>query len=1000
MRKRWHDKVFPSRNQSRSPSRRLLVLLLTALTISGCQPHQEPAATKATSPLLPQVHDAFKQKQYERVIELGVQVDDADDGWESVQELLAEAYYHRQQYDAAMAVWTNLIEKSDAPAVRASAHFFLGEINREQGRLGDAISAFRHVLQNEPDNIASHERLAFLLGATGQMWESAPHFFVLVKSGTATYHELALFSDLGRASEQQSFLLDCQRSAPHDPFVQLGLAANEYWAGNHDSAREMLADFVEQHPDVLAAQAMLGELLVEGPEDEFLGWHDRLSGETDHPNLWYVRGLWARRQDDLPAAAGCFLQTLQLAPTHRRACYQLGQVLAALDEDHAEAVRIQALKMAELTQAVDNILRSDSQDERAMKQAANHLASLGRLWESCAWAVLGQEQFPDSAWHQDIFHRYAHQLTDDLPQVIAARQIARRFDRNPFPTWGISNVQTQGANDVSRPGSKSRIRFEIATQLPHQVYENADDPSTAGVRMFESNGGGVGVLDFDVDGRCDLYLTQGAKWEHGAAEPTRSRDLTDRLWRSQGRGFQDCTSSSFVAPDEEFSQGCAVGDINNDGFPDLYVANYGPNQIYVNNGDGTFSKLSDASSDSGSGWSSSCLIADLDGDQFPDLYSVNYLEGEELHAIICDGNACSPKSFQGAQDQVWLNRRDGTFEFVPNVAPATQGKGLGIVAANLFGDGRLSMFIANDQVANFLLRNETTSPGELKLREEAFLTGLGFNVDGLPMACMGIAADDVDNNGLLDFFVTNFKDEANTLYVQDLPGYFVDATTAWGLFRPSYDFVGWGTQFLDADRDGHVDLVLTNGHVDDYRDEGGEYHMRPQFFRNTGHGQFEELPPEAVGSYFAEKYLGRGLAKLDWNRDGLVDFAVSNIRQPAMLLTNRTEHPGHYLNVRLTGTISSRDAIGAIVTIHTSSGTRRKWLTAGDGFQASNERIVQFGLGDQTKVESAMIEWPSGRVMKLTNVPVDGTLHLFESLPYSTFCRDGICTSGQVLVSP
>jgi hypothetical protein len=210
---------------------------------------------------------------------------------------------------------------------------------------------------------------------------------------------------------------------------------------------------------------------------------------------------------------------------------------------------------------------------------------------------------------------------------------------------------------------------------------------------------------------------------------------------------------------------------------------------------------------------------------------------------------------------------------------------------------------------------------------------------------------------------------------------FVDSTNPSGLKAASMAYVGWGTQFLDADRDSFVDLVLTNGHVDDYRDDGGEYHMRPQFFHQKQRGQFEELFEEKVGPFFGQKRLGRGLARLDWNQDGLMDVAISHIGDRAALLTNTTIGSGHFLNVRLIATTTARDAIGARVTVTTVEDSQwTRPLLAGDGYMASNERVLQFGLGSCTELKDVRIEWPSGAVSVLKSPAVDGTILFVEGM--------------------
>jgi hypothetical protein len=246
-------------------------------------------------------------------------------------------------------------------------------------------------------------------------------------------------------------------------------------------------------------------------------------------------------------------------------------------------------------------------------------------------------------------------------------------------------------------------------------------------------------------------------------------------------------------------------------------------------------------------------MADLNADGLPDLFDVTYLTGPEVYRIICQKKGCSPSVFEGVPDRLFINKGDGTFKWIEGAAPLTDSKGLGILAFDLDERNRPCLFVANDQVANHFLRNHPSEDDDnIRLEDQAFLSGLGHNMNGLAMACMGIASEDVNHDGLLDLFVTNFKSEPNTLYIQDVEGLFIDRTNLSGLYHPSLPMTGWGTQFFDADLDGSPDLVVANGHV--YPEEETEYRMKAQFFTSDGEGHFAELPSEALGPYFEKKH--------------------------------------------------------------------------------------------------------------------------------------------------
>lgn len=879
------------------------------------------------------------------------------------------------RFEAALGYFRAVPRDGGESDVRAALSS--GEVLRELGRLSEAERAYRRVLALRPDHAAAHERLAFLLGVTGRRWESQSHFLFLAGVGRAGVYELCLLGDLERPIEGREFLDRCSEVAPDDDIVRLGLASQAVADGRADEARRRLREVVATAPHLVSAQAMLGELLLIADDDELVSWNARLpAAAEEYPDTWYVRGLWARRRGELRAAARCFWEAVRRAPAHRRGIYQLGQVLHATGEVSGEDFAERSRRLYELTQRLDGVLKSQGRDEGTFRRVTELLRETGRVREARAWLDVARALFPSATWPADESEGLVKALPADTPVVIESENLAAKHDLSSFPDHRI--LLTGGARGRDAPASRPSIAFEeLADAGVDFVYENGGDPGTPGARMFEQTGGGVAALDYDGDGWIDLFFTQGSEWKTGSSTPTPSVRITDRLFRNVRAAAVDVTGAAGVG-DLGFGQGCAAGDFDDDGFTDLYVGNVGRNRLFRNNGDGTFGDATDRGGLSDEAWTSSCVIVDLNADGFPDLFDVNYVTGPDVYERICGDRACSPKNFDGAPDRLHLSRGDGTFESSDAQRHEQGGKGLGIVVADLHLRGRPSLFIANDQVPNFLLRNVPSSAWPLvSFSEEAFAAGLAFNEDGLAMASMGVAADDADGDGRLDFFVTTFKDEWNTLYLQDSEGLFTDATNARGLRSPTLPYVGWGTQFLDADLDGDSDLVAVNGHVDDYRDEGGSYQMRPQFFVNDGE-RFIELGAGEVGPFFERKSLGRGLTRLDWDRDGRPDVAVSSIGERASLVCNRSPHPGTYLNVRLHATATSRDAIGSVVELEAGGRRWRKQLTAGDGYQASNERVLQFGLGPADDVRAIRVYWPSGKVAVMTNVPVNLTVDLVE----------------------
>lgn len=951
-------------------------------------------SSESSETLLALARSALLKQEFSAAEDHALKIPREDPLWKESRLVAGEAATRAERYEAAIEYYLEIPRDGSEPGVLAV--FFLAELYRHVGNLSQAEECYRHVLTHQPGHSTARSRVAFLLGATGQRWEARPHYMTLVRQNAWTLEELVLLADLERPHEQGEYLERSATSTPDDILVQFGLATHVAVVDGHAAeGRRRLQDVVTEQPELLAAQALLGELLVTGDASAFSSWHAALPPDADqHPDIWFVRGLWFRRQDQLEVAARSFWEAVQRAPCHRRATYQLGQILKSLGKDSGREFLNRAAQFSELTRVLDTVLKSRGRDEQSLQQATILFQNTGRMWEAWAWATTAAGRFPEAAWPAKVLAQVTPVLNESTPRTIDSANLAVRHDLSHFPRPPKGRLDG-GKPATSQPSTADEttvLRFDDQAQKLgiDFVYNNGDlDVSKPGARMFEQTGGGVAVLDYDGDCWPDLFFPQGSRWPAGSSEPVLDGTLTDRLFRNEnGQGFVDITELAGLV-DRGFGQGMAVGDFDSDGFPDLYVANIGRNQLFQNNGDGTFSDVTESSSLKLTDWTTSCLLVDLNADGHPDLFDVNYLDGPDVFELLCDGFGCSPKNFDGISDRLLISSGDGTFEHIAAATPAGKdSKGMGILAIDLTDRGRPSLFISNDQVPNFLLRNSRTEsdPG-VRFENEAFFNGLAYNEDGLAMACMGIASGDADGNGYPDFFVTNFRNESNSLYLQDSAGLFVDATKIAGLTGPGLPYVGWGTQFLDANLDGYEDLVVVNGHIDDYRARGEGYHMPAQLFRNAGSGRFVECDARTAGSFFQKQYLGRGLARLDWNRDGRMDFAVSNMNSPASLATNRSENGGHFLNIRVLATRSARDAIGTVARVTTSLGDYRKLLVAGDGYMASNERMLQFGLGDAKGVRELTVQWPSGHTITLSDLPVNVTVDLVEGSREATLWR-------------
>lgn len=991
---------------------RLAPVWLLALAAAACS--RDSADPSVTHPL----RSALARQDYGAAKRIAAQLSPDDPEWAEGQMVLGEAAYRTGDAQTALRHYRAI--PWDGSARSQSAARAGARAAESMGQLNTAIECYDYVLKHDPKDHAARASVANLYAATGQRSMADRHLRELVKTPDFGFKQLVLLTDYDRRHPQEiDFLTKCAQDAPDDPVVNLGLAVDDLERSNIPQARRRLKQVVARNPDLGAAQALVGELLLDEGDAELRRWHAGLpiSVQND-PEIWYVRGLWAQRRGEREVAARCFWECIRQVPHAQRAMYQLGVIMTELEPDVGRAFVDRAQELYELKKLLSNMLNRQEGKEAALREIIALLLESGREWEAWSWAIVASDR--GAPWAADVIGRLAEYPNSNAPRVLERFDLARLHDLSHYPDFDEFLSRSAVAQPRStRPTGPARIRFlnDAARCGIDFVYHQGHVAGMVGVRMQESTGGGVGVLDYDCDGSPDLFLTQGEDWPQDADAPAPSTAYRDRLYRNRRDGFLDVTNACGLASEDGFGQGCSAGDFNDDGFVDVYVANIGVNQLLLNNGDGTFTDATAAVGLTASAWTSSCVVADINADGYSDLLDVNYVQGESLYRMICNEHQCSPLAYESAPDHMHVSSGDGTVRLLSLTGSSDVergGAGLGMVAfragsypagglAPRGNDGshedpayvapivpgldprRLSLFIANDQQPNFFFANSPAENSDnLQLTDVAFVTGLAFNKDGRTTACMGVASGDLNGDRLLDLFVTNYKGEANNLYVQDPSGCFTDAIAGTGLLAPGLPYVGWGTQFLDADNDGRLDLVVANGHVANFREAGVEYEMPTQFFRNRGDATFEELTPEVVGRFFGRNLLGRSLATVDWNRDGRTDFVLSPIGSPVALLTNQTEAAGNSLTIRLRATSTARDAIGAYVSVTTAAGEVVQQLTAGDGYQASNERVLRFGLGREDRIEKIVVVWPGDRIQELRDLPANRKLDLVEGLPHAT----------------
>jgi tetratricopeptide (TPR) repeat protein len=902
----------------------------------------------------------------------------------------AQALIQQERPLQALDFLQQVVDSETAEA--AFCHVLAGQILCNQlSQFREAEKQFRRALQLQSNLSEAYELLQYVLRVGCRNWELIPYELRTIEQKRMTIASMEQLSRNERLPPDLAVVLKGIRENPDDPNVLLGHAHLLRAQQKYAEAEPLLRKAVTIAPEMDEAHVRLGQVLLERGEDvEFVRWQAGIKDSVkQHPLFWTLLGRRAQQTGELPVAARCYWEAVKRDPNNQEANYQLGQVLLEMGrKDDAQPFLDRAAKLVNYIDLVrKNKVRAielgGKGDVDLATQAMKAIDLLGNMWEVYGWILMtldldkgNMALQQEGTQMEPALKNLEHKRT--LPKFNPARKVD--LAKLPLPQWKAGSA-APSERSAAPPG---RVSFEdraAAAGLAFQYFDGSD-PHVHGLnKMFQINGGGIGVLDFDRDGWPDLYFTQGSTdpQEHEQTEHL------DRLFRNLGDGrFVDVTSQAGLV-ENSFSQGVAVGDIDNDGFPDIYVGNIGSNRLFLNNGDGTFS---DATQDSGAGassWTSSCVIADLNGDSLPDIFTVGFVQGDAL-TRICNNqkkrlDACLPLEFPMAKSHLWLNRGDGRFEDVSASSgiDLSNGKGTAVVAADLDGSGKLSLFVGNDGNPNFLFKNGPAKRGDRpRFSDQALFSGFALGADGAARSCLGLAAGDFNGDGLLDIHGTSLAEESDTLFLQKPGGLFIDSARAAGLYEPTFLKASFGTQAIDGDLDGNLDLFIANGNVDDINSEYLPYLSPPSYLKNDGTGHFTPVPDETLGPYFKGKYLGRSVARLDWNRDGREDVAISNVRSPAALLTNTTPHVGHHLTVRLVSTASARDSIGTTVEVTAGGKKLVRQLTAGDGFQASNERILVFGLGEKTSADSIAINWVSGRRQGLSSVPADEEILVVE----------------------
>ncbi len=847
------------------------------------------------------------------------------------------------------------------------AQTLLGESWMQLHELTKAERAFRAATEGSPTAVDPRRRLVYVLTLSQRGDEARPILWDLYRL-TADPRQLATLTGSGATTadgrDLAAELMPFLEETPDDPWVRRAWGLLLMRGGRLAEARphlEAAAGAFEDDPAVRLALAECKAALGDADSAE-----SALGPEPVRPvdlaRWWLIKAAIAEAKGRMDEAVACWKTSASLAPNDRSVPYRLGQALIRLgraDEAKPYLDRVEPLRVREvdLIAALDRLVRGERSVE-VLERLADLCREAGRTDEAKGWF---QELI-----RLDPTNAKAQLATAELASTVEAPVPAPRLRARPTS----AAIGTAVAASAASPFRFEDIAKRAGVNFQYDCAPKGD------MFLGDSMGGGVGLIDYDEDDRLDIYLVNGCPLPYDRNAPPRP----NKLYRNRGDGtFEDVTARAGVGG-LGYGMGCAVGDIDNDGHDDLFVTGLGATVLYRNRGDGTFEDVTERARVGSSLWTTAAGFGDLDGDGDLDLVAVTYVEADPADVRPCvDAGGkrihCPPGQFPPQPDLLFRNNGDGTFTEVHREAclDLPGGDGLGLAIADLDDDGKLDLFVANDAAPNFFFRNL----GGLKFEEIGSQSGVAYDGAGRATASMGVVAEDLDGDGRIDLFHTNFINEPNTFLKGLGGGLFQDETARAGLDATGRAFTGFGTNAVDLDNDGLLDLFIANGHVDDRPWISHPMAQLPLLYRATSPGRFEQVAAPAI-PYLGRPAVGRGSAAGDLDGDGRVDLVVVHRDRPVAILKNQTPG-GHWVGLRLVGgPKSGKTPVGARVTCRAGGRTSVRWLTSGTGYLAASDPRVRFGLGSSSTIERLEVRWPSGLIEAWESLAADRVVEVRE----------------------
>jgi tetratricopeptide (TPR) repeat protein len=881
---------------------------------------------------------------------------------------LAELNASRGQYQQAVSLLNeipNTHPQAGLAALGQAADWSMSGKDYE-----GAERRYREVLRLMPDANIARRRLAFLLNRQGRRHEAAKLIRQLCIEGDVQEDELRslLFVPDAIYDDPPEGSIATAGTQLYVPIGFSGQARRAYSENQPDQAAELLRKAIDGGNAPPSVWAFYGRVVTEIRDEEQIDWWlAHLADDVrKEPEYFVAIGTISLNQGSFRDAIGAYAVAIQAEPSDVRTLARLRQAFISLDKvDEAMYWRDRFVATNLLTRKSIQLARSEDPIPSLQEEIADRLERLGRRLEAVIWRAMAAVNQPEAQANVAILNQQRLKLIERQQAFPSPEENLNQLKLADYPLVKprFTRRNTQKSKKEVKSVRVSNADFqEVATAWDcKHTFLTASTPRSAGFAIYQQMGGGVGVLDYDLDGRADLYFAQGA-----ADPPNFVSSRSNPLYRNTGHKLIEVTRQA-NAIEKIYSTGITAGDWNQDGFDDIFVANLGSECLLTNNGDGTFL----ASTINGLGHDSTLLdtsnaIADLTGDGLPDIIQLRYCHDPKLFEqpeVSEDGRVTAgfgPARYQPTASLLLINDAKGGFISKKiSETEAARSTSLGLVVANLHSNPGNELFVANDQMPNHLWTRVTEDKVEQsRWIDAAITTGCAFNQAGNPTASMGVTAADFDSNGELDLHVTNFAGEPVSLFLQD-KGIFTDRSSKYQLAEASMPVLGFGCQSLDYNNDGLSDIAVTNGHVDDIQNSSAPLKQPFQLFANRN-TEFQLVTAGGANSYTETNHIGRAMAVVDLDTDGSQDLIITHLGERSAILLNQTPERGHFIKIRLVGVSSERLPIGSSVTIRHNGQSQTQWLTAGNGYMCRNEPLLHFGIGTSQKVDRVEVIWPNG----------------------------------------